>query len=66
MTSAKHDAHDETIFAFLAQGRPVQVTDAEYLAYVTGLPKAQVKAALSRLEASGRIRIGADGRWAVR
>jgi hypothetical protein len=54
---------DDRVLAYLDVGRPVLVTDAEYLAYVTGLTTREVKAALRRLQANGLIRVGGNGHW---
>ena len=59
-----HRPADERVLAYLVAGRPVLVIDAGYLAYVTGLSTREVKAALRRLQADGRIRVGGNGHWA--
>jgi hypothetical protein len=53
---------DARLLTYLEQ-RSVQVTEAEFLAYVLGVKVDVVKAALRRLETAGRIRINAAGQW---
>ena len=62
----EHGTVEERLLAFFTQGRSALVTDSDHLVYVTGLTKSSVKAALARLETSGHIRMGRDGRWALK
>ncbi len=56
---------DARVLALLAKTRLIMTSDAKYVAERTGLRPAVVKATLSRLEASGQIRVDAKGNWTL-
>jgi DNA-binding MarR family transcriptional regulator len=56
---------DARVLAFLTKTRGIMTSDAKYVAERTALTPSIVEATLSRLEASGLIRVDANGNWAL-